>query len=51
MSDDEISWLKRNYSNVNYVQIDGVGHLLHLEDRGQTPVLNEMMAFLTRIPK
>jgi len=51
MSDDEISWLKRNFSNVNYVQIDGVGHLLHLEDRGQTPVLNEMMTFLKRIPK
>ncbi len=51
MTDDEISWLKRNYSNVHYVQIDGVGHLLHLEDRGQTPVLNEMMAFLKRIPK
>lgn len=51
MSDGEISWLKRNFSNVNYVQIDGVGHLLHLEDRGQTPVLNEMMAFLKRIQK
>jgi hypothetical protein len=36
---------------VNYVQISGVGHLLHLEDRGQTQVLNEMMAFLKRIPK
>lgn len=51
MSDGEISWLKLNFSNVNYVQIDGVGHLLHLEDRGQAQVLNEMMAFLKRIPK
>ena len=40
MTDDEISRLKRNFSNVNYVQISGVGHLLHLEDQGQTPVLN-----------
>jgi hypothetical protein len=36
---------------VRYAQINGVGHLLHLEDRGQTPVLTEMMAFLERIPK
>jgi pimeloyl-ACP methyl ester carboxylesterase len=51
MSDDEILWLKRNFSNVRYAQIKGVGHLLHLEDQGQTPVLTEMMAFLERIPK
>jgi pimeloyl-ACP methyl ester carboxylesterase len=51
MSDDEISWLKQNFSNVRYAQINGVGHLLHLEDQGQTPVLTEMMAFLERIPK
>jgi pimeloyl-ACP methyl ester carboxylesterase len=51
MTDDEISWLKQNFSNVSYVQINGVGHLLHLEDQGQTPVLTEMMAFLEHIPK
>jgi pimeloyl-ACP methyl ester carboxylesterase len=51
MTDDEISWLKQNFSNVRYAQINGVGHLLHLEDQGQTPVLTEMMAFLERIPK
>jgi pimeloyl-ACP methyl ester carboxylesterase len=51
MTDDEISWLRQNFSNVNYAQINGVGHLLHLEDQGQTPVLTEMMAFLERIPK
>jgi pimeloyl-ACP methyl ester carboxylesterase len=51
MTDDEISWLKQNFSNVHYVQINGVGHLLHLEDQGQTPVLTEMMEFLERIPK
>lgn len=51
MSDEEISRLTRNFSNVNHVQISGVGHLLHLEDRGQAQVLNEMMAFLKRIPK
>jgi len=51
MTDDEISWLKQNFSNVRVAQINGVGHLLHLEDHGQTPVLTEMMAFLERIPK
>jgi pimeloyl-ACP methyl ester carboxylesterase len=38
MTDDEISWLKQYFSNVNCVQINGVGHLLHLQDQGQTPV-------------
>ena len=51
MTDDEISWVKQNFSTVHYAQINGVGHLLHLEDQGQTPVLSEMMAFLERIPK
>jgi pimeloyl-ACP methyl ester carboxylesterase len=51
MTDDEISWLKQNFSNVNCVQIDGVGHLLHMEDKGQTPVLKEMTAFLELIPR
>jgi len=51
MTDEEISRLKRDFSNVNAVQISGVGHLLHLEDRGQAQVLNEMMAFLKRIPR
>lgn len=46
MTDDEISWLRQNFDNVKYVPIDGVGHLLHLEDRGQTPVLAAMTAFL-----
>jgi hypothetical protein len=43
--------LKQNFSNVRYAQINGVGHLLHLEDQGQTPVLTEMMTFLEGIPK
>ncbi len=49
MTDDEISWLRQNFSNVQFAPIDGVGHLLHLQDQGQTPVLNAMMAFLGRI--
>jgi hypothetical protein len=36
---------------VRYGQINGVGHLLHLEDKGKNLVLKEMMAFLERIPK
>ena len=51
MTDDEIAWLKQHFSNVNCAQINGVGHLLHLQDQGQTPVLTEMMKFLERIPK
>ena len=50
MTDDEISWLKQNFSNVNYAQVHGVGHLLHLQDQGQKPVLTEMTAFLEGIP-
>jgi pimeloyl-ACP methyl ester carboxylesterase len=49
MTDDEISWLRQNYSNVQCVLIDGVGHLLHLQDQGQTPVLTAIMAFLDRV--
>ncbi len=51
MADDEISWLKQNFSNKKCVQINGVGHLLHLQDQGQTPVLREIRTFLERIPK
>lgn len=49
MTDTEISWLQENCSNVKCLLIEGVGHLLHLEDHGQTPVLAQMMAFLERI--
>jgi pimeloyl-ACP methyl ester carboxylesterase len=49
MTDDEISWLQQNFSNVKCVLIEEVGHLLHLSDHGQTPVLNAMTAFLDRI--
>lgn len=49
MTDDELSWLRQNFSNVQFALIEGVGHLLHLQDQGQTPVLNAMTAFLDRI--
>lgn len=49
MTDDELSWLRQNFSNVQFALIDEVGHLLHLQDQGQTPVLNAMTAFLDRI--
>ncbi len=51
MTDEEISWLKQKFSNMNCAQINRVGHLLHLEDQGQTPVLTAMMTFLEHIPK
>jgi pimeloyl-ACP methyl ester carboxylesterase len=49
MTDDEISWLQTNFGNVQCARIDGVGHLLHLQDEGQTPVLTAMRAFLERV--
>jgi pimeloyl-ACP methyl ester carboxylesterase len=49
MTDDDIAWLQRHCGNAQCVSITGVGHLLHLEDPGQTPVLTAMLAFLDRI--
>lgn len=50
MTDEEIQWLQKNSSNVKCALIDGVGHLLHLDARGQTPVLTEILEFLDEIP-
>ena len=49
MTDDDIAWLQRHSGNAHCVSINGVGHLLHLQDQGQTPVLTAMLAFLDRI--
>jgi pimeloyl-ACP methyl ester carboxylesterase len=46
MTDDDIAWLQRHCGNAHCVSIQGVGHLLHLQDQGQTPVLTAMLAFL-----
>jgi len=46
VTEDDISWLQNNCSNVKCALIEGVGHLLHLEGRGQEPVLTAIMAFL-----
>lgn len=51
MTDEEISSIRQNFSNVSSVGIGGVGHLLHLQDQGQAPVLTEMTRFLDRIPR
>jgi pimeloyl-ACP methyl ester carboxylesterase len=51
LTDAEISLLQRNFSNVSIARIDNVGHLLHLQEQGQAPVLAEMTRFLERIPK
>ena len=48
MTDDEVTWLQRHCGNARCVSIEGVGHLLHLQDQGQTPVLTAMLAFLDR---
>ena len=47
MTDEEIAWLERTCVNVKCVQIAGAGHLLHLENQGQMPVLAAMLAFLS----
>jgi pimeloyl-ACP methyl ester carboxylesterase len=44
-----LEWPLRNYRNARIADIDGVGHLLHLESPGQAPVLSAMLAFLDRI--
>jgi pimeloyl-ACP methyl ester carboxylesterase len=49
MTDEEVSWLQRNVRHVKCVLIDRVGHLLHLQDQGQMPVLTEMLAVLGRL--
>ena len=49
MTDREVDWLKENVSTLSYVPIEGVGHLLHMEEHGQAPVQAEMKAFLDRI--
>jgi pimeloyl-ACP methyl ester carboxylesterase len=49
MTDDEIFWLRKNFDNVTCVQIKSVGHLLHLQEQGQEPVLRQIMAFLKGI--
>lgn len=51
MTDEEITWIQQNFSNASYARISGVGHLLHLQDQGQAPVLSEMLRFLEQIPK
>jgi len=51
MTDDEVGWLRQHFGNVTCAQIGGVGHLLHLQDQGQAPVLAEMLAFLERVPR
>jgi pimeloyl-ACP methyl ester carboxylesterase len=46
MTDEEVAWAERACNNVKCVQIGGVGHLLHLENQGQIPVLAAIQAFL-----
>lgn len=49
-TDEEIAWLRQNVREIRCVRIDGTGHLLHLEDHGQAPVLAEMTSFLDCTP-
>jgi pimeloyl-ACP methyl ester carboxylesterase len=49
MTDDEFSWLQKHCANVQCTQITGLGHLLHLQEEGQMPVLNAVSAFLDRV--
>ena len=49
MTDDEMAWLGQNRANAQCLRIDRVGHLLHLQDEGQAPVLTAMRTFLERV--
>ncbi len=49
MADDEMAWLQHNCSNVKCALINGAGHLLHLENHGQRPVLTGILTFLKDI--
>ena len=49
MTDEEVAWLEGNCDRAQCVSIKGVGHLLHLEAAGQTPVLTAMLGFLDRL--
>lgn len=51
MTDEEISLLRLSFSNVSFARIEGVGHLLHMQDQGQAQVLAEMTRFLERIAR
>ena len=51
MTDEEVGWLRQHFGHVTCAQIGGVGHLLHLQDQGQAPVLAEMLGFLDRVPR
>jgi pimeloyl-ACP methyl ester carboxylesterase len=46
---NETAWLQRNVPASRCALIEGVGHLLHLEDHGQTQVLAEMIGFLEKL--
>ncbi len=46
MSEDEVSYLSQDMKNAKISRIEGVGHLLHLQDLGQKPVMDEAMSFL-----
>jgi pimeloyl-ACP methyl ester carboxylesterase len=46
LTEEEIAWLTQHCSQARCAQIRGVGHLLHLQDQGQTPVLTAMLTFL-----
>jgi pimeloyl-ACP methyl ester carboxylesterase len=45
----ETAWLRRNVPTARCALIEGVGHLLHLEDHGQAQVLVEMIGFLEKL--
>jgi pimeloyl-ACP methyl ester carboxylesterase len=51
MTDGECAWLGQHCPQGRCTQIRGVGHLLHLEDRGAQPVRAAMLAFLESLPR
>ena len=50
MTDAEVAFIRSRFGPSSYVEIQGVGHLLHLQDQGQVPVLHAISEFLRSIP-
>jgi pimeloyl-ACP methyl ester carboxylesterase len=50
MTDGEIDFIRKQNGSAQCVEIQGVGHLLHLQDQGQTSVLRAIREFLQQIP-
>lgn len=51
MTDDEVAIIRSRFGPSGCVEIQGVGHLLHLQEQGQAPVLRAISEFLAPISR